>query len=113
MAQDLTQLDDALEVIEVYFSPVPADAALLLEQLAARDCSTGVTVYRPYAVLAGLFGLRWNQYKSLRSASGSTVEFGNVGSAQRWAEGTQSVFDRGLCDVPGGFGGSDVFKVVL
>ncbi len=113
MAQDLTDINDALEVIAAYFSPVPADAELLLEQTAGKDCDTGDTVYRPYAVLAGLFGMRWNQYKSLRSASGSAVEFGSVASAQRWAEGTQQAFDKDLCNVPDGLGGSNVFKVVL
>jgi len=110
---DFHNLQDALDVIEERYGSLPADAQMLLEASAAVDCVTGDPVYRPYYVLAGLMNTRYHEYKRVRSASGSEVEYASPGIARRALLDQQALLDAHLCDVPPGVDMGDRFKPVM
>lgn len=105
----------ALNIIEERFGSIPSDAELLLDQSAARDCTTGDVAYRPYYVLSMLMGSQWNQYVRAQSASGASVEWDDGATARRYLMDLQRGFDVDLCDVPdgGGSASTDRFEVVF
>jgi hypothetical protein len=108
-----TSKDDALAVVTQWFKSTPVDAETLLEQTAGKKGDD--TVYRPYYVTATLLELRWNEFQSVASASGSSVTYGSPGAAKKAFLELQSKMDvlEGV-KVPAAFvGGGNVFETVM
>lgn len=101
---DFTNLDAALALVTARFGSTPSDAETLLVASAADDCANPpVTTYRPYFVIGALMAANWQQFKSVASASGASVEYGSPAAAQRALWDLQAALDRSLCNVPAGF----------
>lgn len=101
---DYAVLADMTALVTERYGSLPSDAEALLEafagtrepteaELAADPEITEVKVYRPYAVLAELISTRWQQYKSVRSAAGSGVEFESPEEARHALERLQARLD--------------------
>jgi hypothetical protein len=86
-AVDFTDLDAALGIVQGRAPFADATEATSLLQLSAGHVCTDdddppTPVYRPYVVLAHLYWTRWQQFRSLRGASGASLEYSDPGQAR-------------------------------
>ena len=95
-ANDYTNLVTAKAVVTSRFGTL--DDGELEALLVASACTNadGDTVYQPYLIAGWLIRARWQQYKSLRSAAGSTVEFASPDEAFRALADMQAALSEGL-----------------
>lgn len=101
-ATDFTSLTAAKAVVEAII-PSMDDGELeaMLTASAAVDGTDLVTVtYRPYVVAAFFIRTRWQQYKRLKSAAGSEIEYASAGVAFRALSDLQARYDADLTSIP-------------
>lgn len=101
-ATDFTNLTAAKAVVEAII-PNMNDGELeaLLEASAGYECDDETTpIYRPYVVAAFFIRTRWQQYKRLRSAAGSEIEYASSGVAFRTLSDLQARLDATSCGIP-------------
>lgn len=90
----ITSKSKALELVEARFGSLPVDAdALLVASAGLTSDDPAKTAFRPYAVLALLFASRFNEFKSVRSAAGSQVEYADPFAAAQAMWDLQNRFD--------------------
>lgn len=109
-----TNKNDALAVVTQWFKSTPVDAEALLEQTAGKKGNA--TVYRPYYVVGKLLTMKWNEFQSVSSASGSSVTYGSPGSARKAFFELQSQMDTlDQVEVPEAFlaDAGNVFETVM
>lgn len=110
-ANDYTDLTTSKTVVTSRFGTI--DDGELEALLAASACtnSDGETVYQPYLVAGWLMRSRWQQYKSVKSAAGSAVEYGSPEEAYKALANLQAALSANLtCPVAWQAGAS--FSVV-
>jgi hypothetical protein len=80
-ALDYTDLDSAKAIVLERFGPMDEDELEAL--LASSACTTedGDPFYQPYLLAGHLLRTRWLQYRRVKSAAGSEVEWNDPGSA--------------------------------
>lgn len=101
-ATDFTNLTAAKAVVEAII-PNMDDGELeaMLTASAATVSTTDTTpVYRPYVVAAFFIRTRWQQYKRLKSAAGSEIEYAGPGAAFRALSDLQARYDADLASIP-------------
>lgn len=113
MAVDFTDLDQAKTVALGRFPDVDEDEleALLIASACVEE--DGVTpFYRPYLVVANLLRSRWQQYKRVKSAAGSEVEWADPNAAYRALTDLQRSIATGKT-CPDGWAGNATFEAVV
>jgi len=95
-ANDYTVLATAKAVVIARFGTI--DDGELEALLTASACTNDddETVYQPYLIAGWLMRARWQQYKSVKGASGSTVEWANPDEAYRAMAALQAALSKGL-----------------
>ena len=111
MAIDFTDLEDAKGVVLDRFPEV--DEAELEALLVASACVTanGDPFYRPYLVAAHLIRSRWQQFKRVRSAAGSEVEWSDPLSAYKSLMDLQRTLSMGM--ICPDWSGTSTFEAVF
>lgn len=110
-ANDYTDLATSKAVVTSRFGTV--DDGELEALLAASACTNDddETVYQPYLVTGWLIRSRWQQYKRLKSAAGSEIEYANPDEAFIALAKIQSALSDGLT-CPAAWNAGSAFSVV-
>lgn len=112
----ITDLSEALAIVTSLFpSADETQATLLLNETAGVVCGSDPeqAAYRPWIVAGFLIKSQWQEFKRVRSASGSEVEYNSPSAAFRSLSDMQSRFDAELCDVPEAWHAGSVAKLVF
>jgi hypothetical protein len=113
VANDYRDIDVAKAVVTNRYGAIDdGELEALLEASACKN-TDGETVYRPYLVAAHLIKARWAQYKRLRSAAGSEVEYDTPHAAFDALTSLQDhlTVSLGLVDCPAWSGGHHFIPV--
>lgn len=111
-ANDYTVLATAKAVVTSRFGTIDDGELEALLEASACTNADAETVYQPYLVAGWLMRSRWQQYKSVRSAAGSAVEYASPDEAYKALANLQAALSVGLtCPVAWTAAGSS-FSVV-
>lgn len=107
-ATDFTSLTESKAVVTGIIPGIDdGELEALLTASAGVDCTDLTTpIYRPYVVAALFIRTRWQQYKRLRSAAGSEIEYASASVAFNSLADLQARYDAGICEIPSAWSSS-------